>query len=197
MVKEWCDSLMAKFFERFPPPLSRVLEVTCYHGGNTVHLARNCRDVVVIEGRAENIRIAVKAVEEAGFHNVAFIEKPVQSPEAFAWLGRFEVVWLSGILYHVARPWELIDAVCRITDRVGVWTHLGYGTEHLKGFRGDFHDESDTPANGLGTEFSFWLTAVEISKRFSANGMVQVFREDFPAPEHPAPAEFSEWRKQP
>lgn len=36
---------------------------------------------------------------------------------------RFDLVFCSGILYHMVDPLRLIEAICAVTDRCFVWTH--------------------------------------------------------------------------
>jgi hypothetical protein len=36
---------------------------------------------------------------------------------------RFDLVWCTGVLYHMPEPLLLLYAVSRVTDRVHIWTH--------------------------------------------------------------------------
>jgi hypothetical protein len=45
---------------------------------------------------------------------------------------RFDVIFCSGVLYHMADPIELIELIARATDKVFVWTHY-YDEDHYPG----------------------------------------------------------------
>jgi hypothetical protein len=38
-------------------------------------------------------------------------------------LGSFEAVFNGGLLYHLPRPWELLERVARVTDQLYLSTH--------------------------------------------------------------------------
>lgn len=37
---------------------------------------------------------------------------------------RFDVIWASGVLYHMSEPLKLLELVSRRTDRLYLWTHF-------------------------------------------------------------------------
>lgn len=59
---------------------------------------------------------------------------------------RFDLVFCSGVLYHIADPFEFIQAACRVSDLFYAWTH--------------FYDPDHMPANVEATR-----TPVVVSKR--------------------------------
>lgn len=36
---------------------------------------------------------------------------------------RYDIVWASGVLYHMQEPVEFIDAICQRADNIFIWTH--------------------------------------------------------------------------
>jgi alkanesulfonate monooxygenase SsuD/methylene tetrahydromethanopterin reductase-like flavin-dependent oxidoreductase (luciferase family) len=37
--------------------------------------------------------------------------------------GHFDLVWCTGVLYHMPEPLKLLHAIARTTDRIHIWTH--------------------------------------------------------------------------
>jgi hypothetical protein len=73
--------------------------------------------------------------------------------------GRFDVVFCSGILYHLPEPWTLIEGIRRISDKVFIWTHYAEEAKatEVNGYRGWWYQESGfkDPLSGLSPK-SFW-----------------------------------------
>jgi hypothetical protein len=44
--------------------------------------------------------------------------------------GKFDVIWASGVLYHMAEPLKLLRLLADRTDRLHIWTHF-YPDDHL------------------------------------------------------------------
>jgi GT2 family glycosyltransferase len=53
--------------------------------------------------------------------------------------GRFDLVFCSGVLYHMSDPLELIRLICGITDRCFVWTHYYDAERHPVPFKAQSH----------------------------------------------------------
>jgi SAM-dependent methyltransferase len=167
-------AIFAEFSKR---QYGRVLELGPWDGRDTVHLAQHCRELVTVEGRAENIALTESAVASEGLKNVTIIHANLEILR-FASLGAFDCVWCAGVLYHVISPWELIREIFG-------WTHLTPVVEdRLHGYDGCLHPENVTkPLAGLSTK-SFWLTKESMPRAWRDGGFARFEFVTEPAP-HP------------
>lgn len=69
--------------------------------------------------------------------------------EYLASANRFDLIFCSGILYHMAEPLTLIQKVCSLTDRCFVWTHYYDAERHPVPFEA-------TPKNLDGFTAAHW-----------------------------------------
>lgn len=101
----------------------RVLELGPLEGGHTFQLERlGASEVLAIEANAEayvKCLIVKEALnlERAHFMLGDFTEYLESTNE------RFDMVFASGVLYHMTDPLGLIESIARVTDRAFVWTH--------------------------------------------------------------------------
>lgn len=100
-----------------------VLELGPLEGGHSWMLERlGARSILAVEASAEAYLkcLAVKELlplERTRFLHgdaIGFLEDTAE---------RFDLVFCSGILYHMSDPLRLIAAIARVTDRCFVWTH--------------------------------------------------------------------------
>jgi hypothetical protein len=98
----------------------RVLELGPLEGAHSYGLERLGADVTAIESNSEAYLKCLVVKEIMGLRARLLLG------DAIAYMREclpFEMVFCSGILYHMADPLELIEAICGITDRCFVWTH--------------------------------------------------------------------------
>ena len=95
------------------PRMSKVLEVACGVGAQTVMLARRSPDAqfTSIDLSEESISVARRAVDRAGFTNVSFqqsniFDLPFES-------GSFDHVFVCFVLEHLAQPLEALALLKR------------------------------------------------------------------------------------
>jgi tRNA (mo5U34)-methyltransferase len=99
-------------------PQVTALDVACHEGYFAINLAkRGCRDVLGIDIRKENIEGAVLMRSVYGLSNLRFDERDVLSlgPAEY---GRFDVVLMLGLLYHLENPIEAIRVARAHTSRI-------------------------------------------------------------------------------
>ena len=105
----------------------RVLELGPYNGYDTVHLCHHARRVVALEARAENIKRTLSTLEIAG------VEAEVISGDLedfdLRLLGEFDLVFASGVIYHMSKPVSLIERIKQVTKRCLGWSHLASKNE--------------------------------------------------------------------
>lgn len=154
------DWRVPSFFHCFRRPRT-ILELGSFEGGHSVQLARpDCVERVVgLEGRPENIERAHLVTELLGRGNIEFhaadLDRAALEP-----FGRFDAVFCAGLLYHLTRPWQLLDEISKVSDRLFLDTHYSAtGADELEGHHGSFAKEGgyEDVLSGLSPR-SFWLT---------------------------------------
>jgi SAM-dependent methyltransferase len=177
------DERIADFFAAFPG-CRMVLELGSLEGAHTFQLADRVEGVVGVEGRRRNVEKERFVQRLLGVENVTFVEADLQTLP-LASLGRFDAVFCSGLLYHLPRPWLLLDQFSAVTGNVLVSTHYAAeATREVDGIPGRWTREFGLrdPLSGLSRR-SFWMTLPALIARLEENGYaVEVIRRD---PEHP------------
>jgi SAM-dependent methyltransferase len=104
---------------------SRVLDVGCLEGGYTVAFARlGAREAVGLEIRETNLRRCRFLEDHLRLPNVRFVRDDAREIAAER-LGSFDVVFASGILYHLEDPFDFLQRCFDITsDLLVIDTHL-------------------------------------------------------------------------
>jgi hypothetical protein len=172
------DLRLARFFDCFPDAAT-ILELGSLEGGHTFAIARRqgVRNVVALEGRAANVEKARFVQELIGVQNVEFVVGDLENIEFRRW-GQFDAAFCVGVLYHLRRPWDLLEKVRSVTRRLFVWTHY-VTTEDadtsVSGFRGKFVPEGGLgdPLSGLSTH-SFWPTLESLFDMLEAPGFTRI-----------------------
>lgn len=105
----------------------RVLELGPLEGGHTYQLERLGAQVTAIEANAMAFQrcLIVKNLYQlqAKFMLGDFVRYLETTDE------RFDAVFASGVLYHMASPAHVIQHMCRVADQVFLWTHYFDPTE--------------------------------------------------------------------
>jgi SAM-dependent methyltransferase len=156
------DYRVALFFEWLGEP-ARILELGSYQGAHSLRLGEPpfVDEVIGLEGRPDNIAQARVAADLLGRGNITFVHADLDdgglSLDPF---GRFDAVFCAGLLYHLTRPWRLVEKIARVTDRLFLDTHFSYRAElDIDGYEGSLFHEGDlaNPVAGL-SDASFWMT---------------------------------------
>lgn len=150
------DIRISFFFECFPDVHS-IMELGSLEGGHTFLLGKNPEIMVLgIEGREYNITKSNYVKELLNFRNVRFVCADLE----FAHLsdfGKYDAVFCSGLLYHLPRPWDVIQEISKVTSKVFIWTHYASDTraeETVDGYNGYWYEELGfhDPLCGLSTK---------------------------------------------
>ncbi|MCC7126518.1 MAG: class I SAM-dependent methyltransferase [Acidobacteria bacterium] len=101
----------------------RVLELGPLEGGHTYMLDRaGAGEVFAIEANTRAFLKCLVAKEIVGMPSARFV-----CGDFRAFLRdtseRFDLVIASGVLYHMVNPVEVLSQICRVTNRVFLWTH--------------------------------------------------------------------------
>jgi SAM-dependent methyltransferase len=166
------DGRIGQFAAAFPEARS-ILELGSLEGAHSFSLARLANRVVAVEGRDENIARAQFVQELLGVENVTFVEADLETVplERF---GRFDAVFCVGLLYHLPKPWLLLDQLAGVAPGVFLQTHYAEHEEiTVDGMPGRMYREHGRtdPLSGLSPE-SFWLTIPALTERLERSGYV-------------------------
>ena len=99
-----------------------VLELGPLEGGHTYMLHKVGANVTAIEANKRGFLkcLIVKELlklDRARFLFGNFVPWLAAGPH------RFDLVWATGVLYHMSDPFELLRLIAASTDRVHIWTH--------------------------------------------------------------------------
>ena len=184
-----------------------ALELGPLEGAHTYQLEQlGARSIVAIEANAEAFLkcLVVKevlALKNARFLLGDFVEYLAQCED------RFDVVFASGVLYHMEDPIDLIRRIAAVTDRCFVWTHY-YDADHRgksaamtpkavssHGIATTYHqvpypDMAYDKFYGGNKPIASWMSRESILNAFKHFGLddIVVMSED---PDHPHGAYFS------
>lgn len=158
----------------------RVLELGPLEGGHTYQLERLGAEVTAVEGNAEAYLKCLVSKELLGMRSrflLGDFVKHLQGRDD-AW----DMIFASGVLYHMVRPLELIALICRASPRSYVWTHY-YDPQRSQGFVGgamDGHDgvsaEHFEKDYGDRSHGRFWGGLASASRYLKAEDIVAAFR---------------------
>lgn len=151
------DVRIDQFFQHFPK-VKTILELGSLEGGHTLQLAKNAK-VLGLEGRQKNIEKALYMQKLLGIKNSEFKLVDLEKEDLTSF-GKFDAVMCCGILYHMPKPWNLLQQISRITDRVFIWTqYADKASEEVEGYPGCWFVERGLahPISGL-SDRSYWLT---------------------------------------
>jgi SAM-dependent methyltransferase len=168
------DIRVEQFF-RFAPDASSILELGALEGAQTFILAEHpgVKKVVALEGRAANLRKAQFLQKLLRAENVEFAQANLEEANLSTY-GKFDAVFCCGLLYHLPKPWELIQSLPSIAPVLFLWTAYAAENESIElpnGMRGKIHTEGgpDEPLSGLSSTAT-WLTLGSLIGLLTANG---------------------------
>lgn len=108
-----------------------VLELGPLEAGNTYNLERLGASVLAIEANVEAYLKCLIVKEIAGLSRARFLLGDFNKFLA-ATSDRFDVVYCSGVLYHMPDPISSIEMIAKVTNKVFVWSHV-YDEHHYTG----------------------------------------------------------------
>ena len=180
-----------KWFQEHFLYAENILELGCLEGGHSFVLARlpNIRRLVAIEGRKANIDRAKLVQSILKETKVDFIKANIEKFE-FSKLGNFDVVFCVGLLYHLPKPWKLIEQMSKISNGMFLWTHYINPEKakivrmHYQGFVYREWKFIFDPLSGL-SPASFWPTKASLLQMLNDYGFVHTtMLEDDTTHEH-------------
>lgn len=97
-----------------------VLELGPFEGYQTVAMERLGAEVTSVEGNSINFLKCLCLKEALGLKARMLMGDIIQQLAVDA---RYDVVWASGVLYHLQDPIRMIELSCARADAIYVWTH--------------------------------------------------------------------------
>jgi len=169
----FADGMAENFIFDAWPGIKSIIELGSCEGARTRFLAAKADSVTCVEGRESNIRKARLIKELYSMRNVHLVHADVEQ-DPITSLGEFDAAYVCGILYHLRKPWQLLDKLTKMTARIAIWTHYCKDedvTSEVDGFRGCIYQEQglDDPLSGL-SPTSFWMTKDGILDKLSKLG---------------------------
>ena len=186
------DTRIDQFFGAFPEP-KRILELGSLEGGHTFSLASRppVEHVLGVEGRQPNVERARFVQQLLKVTNAEFVTANLEATD-LASLGEFDVVFCSGLLYHLPEPWKLVEQISQVSPNLFMWTHYAAEedvTTTTNGLKGLTYKELGLadPLSGMSPD-SFWPTLDGLQDMLREHGFKQIdLIEDVPShPQGPA-----------
>jgi hypothetical protein len=185
------DPRLGHFFRCFPNA-RRILELGSLEGAHTFALAARpgVEWVQGIEGRKSNLKKAQFVQKWTGCRNVGFVNANLETFD-LASLGAFDAVFCSGLLYHLPRPWELLNRLRRSAAGLLLATHYAadlQADQLVNGYRGMNYREFGLkePLSGLSPS-SFWptLDSLKAMVNDAGYGRIELCNDDRVHPHGP------------
>lgn len=168
------------------PGGGRICELGQRDGHQSIDFARICDELVLIEARESNVRETLHML--AGGPRLApYMRLYIADLETFdlGEVGPCKAVSASGVIYHMSKPWELIQKIAKITDHCVGWSHV---SDEDKGERGGYHGkpvEEDFTSPFAGTTgHCWWMIPADFERAFRDAGFTEFKWIESPTP-HP------------
>lgn len=100
--------------------LKTALDLGCGLGHYADILHKLGLDVLAVDGRAENVQEASRR-----FPHLRFQVADAQDP-ALSELGKFDLVFCFGLLYHLENPFRVVRSIAALTSRVAIIEGIVY-----------------------------------------------------------------------
>ena len=169
-----------KWFQECFPGARNILELGSLEGGHSFALAAlpHVNQVVAVEARADNLKRARFIQGLLKQPKVSFVQGNLERLE-LARLGTFDVVYCSGLLYHLPQPWKLVEQMSRVARGAYIWTHYARPEEAKvirQGYRGRLYREWYFLFDALSgmSASSFWPTRDDLLRMLGDYGYTEV-----------------------
>jgi SAM-dependent methyltransferase len=161
--------------------VTSALDLGSYEGYHSQHLAEfpTMKRVVGLEGRQNNVDRARFANELCGSPKVEFhvydLEKIKLQPPPVD--GPFDLMFCAGLLYHMTKPWEVIQWMSELTSRyLFIDTHYADIPLYRAGpWWGNIYPEMATETCGT-LSYAFWPTLGDLNMMLLKNHFVPRFQ---------------------
>jgi SAM-dependent methyltransferase len=175
-----------------------VIDVGCLEGGFATEFARLGMEATGVEVRESNYNNCLYVRDRVNLPNLHFIQGDAMDIAKF---GRFDVYFVSGLLYHLDQPRKFLqDVAANCNKALVLWTHVSHaednaGARHYslsglcenEGLMGRWYsDHEDVPQSALDSELkwaswnnqkSFWVQKEYLLQLLKDIGFDLVFEQ--------------------
>jgi hypothetical protein len=194
------DIRIKQFFDAFPNSNS-ILELGSLEGGQTFQLTkRSGISVLGVEGREYNIIKSNYIKDLLQIKNARFICADLEKTSLSSF-GKFDAVFCSGLLYHLSKPWELIQEISNVTSKVFIWTQYAskkMAKDKIDDYMGCWYEEFgyNDPLSGL-SKRSFWVTHSSLIDMLNKYGFCNIKTyDDSPNHVHGPAITLAAWKSE-
>ncbi len=113
---------------------AKLVDLGCLEGGHSLEFARAGFDTTGVEIRQQNIDCCNYVLAKSGLENkkLKFVKDDVRN---LAKIGKFDVTFCAGLLYHLSEPVDFLKTVAENTNRAFVLhTHFSRLSDPIYGF---------------------------------------------------------------
>jgi SAM-dependent methyltransferase len=169
------DKRIRRLDQALPLAGRTVLEVGCFEGIHTLGLRHFDAVVTAVDVRPMNV---LKTLARLAAHGQSARVQVLDVEDPAVQLGRFDVVFHCGVLYHLEDPVRHLERLLPACDAIYLDTHVasdGRDSDELevdgRRFRGYRHQEGgwQDPFSGRGAS-AFWLRADDLIALLQAQG---------------------------
>lgn len=105
-----------------------LIDLGCFNGDYTVEFARMGFDSLGLEVREENFKKCLENKEKSRLFNLKFVRDTAWNVKMH---GSFDVVFCSGLLYHLEKPAAFLEILSEVTKKILiVQTHFSLPENH-------------------------------------------------------------------
>ena len=189
--------VLSTVFPNREPNSIRIVDLGCMEGGYSLELARIGYSVVGIEGRLAHFKRCQFLKETFRFEHLEFIHGIVQDLDEH---GTFDVVYASGILYHLDSPVDFLMRIGKVTKKL-LLLNTHYSGERVpsrfrhklsaltthEGKRGRWYEEwppgtdpeevAEMSRSSIGNHRSFWLRKDSLLDTIREAGFDLIFEQ--------------------
>ncbi|HQU44781.1 MAG TPA: methyltransferase domain-containing protein [Pirellulales bacterium] len=187
----WDDQRVVALIARWPLAGKRVLEPACFDGVMTCALCHAGANVTAFDVRPSCVAKTLALTAAFGFSPKVF----VQDARGVRALGEFDVIFHSGLLYHLPHPAEHLEQISAMSRLIGLHTHTarspgdaGFDASTLsthEGYEGWWFTERPCQFGELAgiEQQSFWPTRTELRRLIAHCGLDCETVFELPAPD--------------
>ena len=172
----------------------RIVDLACLEGQYAIEFGIQGATVIGIEGREANIQKAIFAKEVLGVNNTTFIQDDVRNLSVEKY-GLFDVVFCSGILYHLDVPdvFNFLDSIAQVCNGFAIIdTHISINptvsfVHNNYTYNGEYYIEHTQNSSkeerlnlkwaSLDNEKAFWLTKASLYNYLKRSGFSYILEK--------------------
>ncbi len=95
----------------------RLADLGCLEGGYAVEFARMGFQVVGVDVRESNLAACEYVKSKTDLPNLQFVKDNVLNIQKY---GKFDAIFCCGLLYHLDRPKQFLEAVSAVTSKIAI-----------------------------------------------------------------------------